>query len=147
MFRAPPIRPLSFGEILDDVVEEARISHLAGVQTTRHARPEPGRLFDFFMASKQQADAEGSRGSRAEAYFEEPIELPVIADTEEAIAAELDLPGVTSLTELNQIRRAYALRHHPDRLHPALRGDATRRMKIANMLIDRRGKELARAAS
>ena len=76
------------------------------------------------------------------------MEVPVVADDEDSIAKELTkelaLSRVRSLMELKQLRRAFALRNHPDLLHPVLRADATRRMKIANMLIDRRSKELAR---
>jgi hypothetical protein len=41
------------------------------------------------------------------------------------------LPG-----ELHRLRRAYALANHPDRVSPWERDAATRRMSIANALID-----------
>ncbi|MGO9008110.1 MAG: hypothetical protein ACLQIQ_07580 [Beijerinckiaceae bacterium] len=146
MFWAPPIRPHSFGEILNGIAEEARLGRSEAVRTSLDARPDMDWLFDLFVTSVPGLDADCARGARADRYFEDPIELPVIADDEDAIAAELALSRVRTQAELKQIRRAYALRNHPDLLHPVLRADATRRMKIANMLFDRRSRELARAA-
>jgi hypothetical protein len=149
MFRAQPIRPLSFGEILDDLVEESPQGHGSSVNTSRKASPDMDWLFNIFVETAASANgADASRAARHEAYFEEIAELPAVADDEEGfaedLAEELALSCVRSLAELKQIRRSFALRNHPDILHPALRAEATRRMKIANMLIDRRGKELAR---
>lgn len=53
-----------------------------------------------------------------------------------AIAAELAITGATSIEELNRLRRQFALANHPDRLAPIYRETATRRMMIANRLID-----------
>ncbi len=146
MFWEPPIRPHSFGEILNGIVEEARLGRSEAVRPGRDVHPDMDWLFDLFVTSVPGIGGDGMGGARADPYFEEPIELPVIADDEDAIAAELALSCVRTLAELNQLRRAYAQRNHPDLLHPVLRADATRRMKIANMLIDRRGKELSKAA-
>lgn len=53
-----------------------------------------------------------------------------------AIASELAITGATSIAELNRLRRSFALANHPDRLAPIYRDTATRRMMIANRLID-----------
>jgi hypothetical protein len=54
----------------------------------------------------------------------------------EALARELGLrPGLTR-HELARARRAFALDNHPDRLPPSRRETATRRMTLANALID-----------
>jgi hypothetical protein len=147
MFWAPPIRPLSFGEILDDLVEETPQRRSGSVNTGRNAPPDMDWLFNIFVETAASGSgADTSRAARHDAYFQETVELPVMPDDEEGIAEdlaeELALSCVRSLAELKQIRRSFALRNHPDILHPALRAEATRRMKIANMLIDRRGKEL-----
>jgi len=42
-----------------------------------------------------------------------------------------------TLSDLNRLRRNYALANHPDRAGSADRENATRRMMVANMLIDR----------
>ena len=44
-------------------------------------------------------------------------------------------PNLTS-TDLKLIRRRFAKANHPDRVAPAVRDQATRRMTIANSLID-----------
>lgn len=54
------------------------------------------------------------------------------------IAAELDLHGGLTAQELQRRRRAFAVRHHPDRLPPNVRQEAIERMQIANNLIDAR---------
>jgi hypothetical protein len=52
------------------------------------------------------------------------------------IAAEVSGRGARKAVLMATIRRIYAARHHPDRVAPALRPLATRRMMLANMLID-----------
>jgi hypothetical protein len=55
---------------------------------------------------------------------------------DEAIARELGPRTDLALAELRRIRREFAKKNHPDRIEPALRVNAARRMTIANMLID-----------
>ncbi len=59
-----------------------------------------------------------------------------------SIAAELVLPAAKNFDDIARIRRGFARRNHPDKLHPRLAELATARMKTANMLIDRRSREL-----
>ena len=54
-----------------------------------------------------------------------------------SVADELHITAQMSLSDLNRLRREYALANHPDRAGSADREDATRRMMLANMLIDR----------
>jgi hypothetical protein len=73
-------------------------------------------------------------------YLEDAVAplLEAIANCEQdAIAEELGLHQDLSLSELKKLRRAFARDNHPDRLDPSHRDVATRRMTIANMLIDR----------
>ncbi len=44
--------------------------------------------------------------------------------------------GRLKQSEIRSIRRAFAMRNHPDRVPAELRGRATQRMTIANALID-----------
>jgi len=75
---------------------------------------------------------------------EPPItEQPHPADPA-AIAGELGLAHDLSAVDLNRIRRAFALRNHPDLCAPAYRELATQRMRIANMLIDAALQQAAR---
>ncbi|SED18502.1 hypothetical protein SAMN05519104_2982 [Rhizobiales bacterium GAS188] len=53
-----------------------------------------------------------------------------------ALVAELGLRPGLKPTELKRIRRAFALDNHPDRLDPSRRELASRRMTLANSLID-----------
>ena len=76
----------------------------------------------------------------------EPI-LPVIPDwierTSEAdIAEDLALTACRSEQELRDRRRLFALENHPDRVSPEFRDQATRRMMIANQMIDAALKKL-----
>ena len=67
---------------------------------------------------------------------------PLLSETE-AITQELNLASARSIADIKRIRRNFALRNHPDRVPPSKREEATRRMIIANTLIDRALKELA----
>jgi hypothetical protein len=54
-----------------------------------------------------------------------------------SVADELHINAQMTLADLNRLRREYALANHPDRAGSADRENATRRMMVANMLIDR----------
>lgn len=54
----------------------------------------------------------------------------------QSIARELALTPRMSPAELTRVRRQFALANHPDRVAATDRDNATRRMMIANMLID-----------
>lgn len=69
----------------------------------------------------------------------DPIPLfyaPPPSDNPQVIADELGLHTCATAQELHRARRRFALVNHPDRVAPWLHELATRRMKIANMLID-----------
>ncbi|SFK48058.1 hypothetical protein SAMN05444581_108179 [Methylocapsa palsarum] len=55
---------------------------------------------------------------------------------DEAIAAEMGLHADLASADLKRIRREFAKKNHPDRIEAPQRVSATRRMSIANMLID-----------
>ena len=74
-----------------------------------------------------------SRPSAAEVATEP---APPTKTEHEQVVDELHLtPNLTS-TDLKTIRRKFAKTNHPDRVPPAIREEATRRMTIANSLID-----------
>lgn len=54
----------------------------------------------------------------------------------EDVAADLGLTGNETSARLAELRRAFARDNHPDGVADELRQNATRRMMIANMLID-----------
>lgn len=72
---------------------------------------------------------------------EEPAAPPVMPAhlarlTDAEIAEDLDLKPDYTAHRLMERRRAFAKLNHPDRVHPDFRAQATRRMTVANMLID-----------
>jgi hypothetical protein len=72
-------------------------------------------------------------------YYEAQAEdaPPVFAPADDAaVAAELRLSAARTGDDLRRIRRSFAMRNHPDRVPDWLREEATRRMRIANALID-----------
>ena len=95
-----------------------------------------GALLDGAEAP-QTGDA---REALASAYLDErtfAATSPPPASDPEAIAAELRLTPQLTTKELVRIRREFALANHPDRVAPGHRDLATRRMTLANALIDR----------
>ncbi|MBD9373183.1 hypothetical protein IB238_11185 [Rhizobium sp. ARZ01] len=54
----------------------------------------------------------------------------------EEVAADLGLTGKETRAQLLALRRAFARINHPDGVPAELRSNATRRMMIANMLLD-----------
>jgi hypothetical protein len=74
--------------------------------------------------------------SRPPAAEAAPEPLPPPKSEHEQVVDELHItPNLTS-TDLKLIRRKFAKTNHPDRVAPAVRDQATRRMTIANSLID-----------
>jgi hypothetical protein len=63
-----------------------------------------------------------------------PAWLDRLSDAE--IAEDLALDGCRDLAEIRDRRRTFALSNHPDRVGADYRDAATRRMMIANQLID-----------
>jgi hypothetical protein len=111
MFRAAPNRPKSFSDLFADLFEEDGLGPKDNARVEREIRPDMEWLL---------------MGIRGVAYREDLRELRALADDEESIATELILARVHSLSELKQIRRAFAWRDHPDRLHPTVQGHATK---------------------
>ena len=62
---------------------------------------------------------------------------PAADEGPEAVLAELGLTENLTDQELSRLRRLYMWRNHPDRHRESQRASATRRVAIANMLLDR----------
>ena len=60
----------------------------------------------------------------------------------DSVAEELRLRPRLTAKDLHRVRRQFARGNHPDRVPPPLRERATRRMVIANTLIDQALKAL-----
>jgi hypothetical protein len=67
----------------------------------------------------------------------EPVMPPHLARTALSdIAAELAISPTDTIQSLSDKRRGFAKANHPDRVHPLFRDNATKRMTLANLLID-----------
>ena len=74
----------------------------------------------------------------AQTTSEPPPQPPAFLSrlTPEEVLADLGLTPADGPERLAERRRAFALLNHPDRHSPSARAAATRRMTIANMLVD-----------
>lgn len=85
------------------------------------------------------ADTAASRSAS-----KEPAAMPIPPKSEhETVVDELHLTPNLTAHDLKHLRRKFAKANHPDRVSAARREQATRRMTIANVLIDEalRGKK------
>jgi hypothetical protein len=133
-----------FGRILDGLVQP---DHAPGAAARRRSRGFVQHLAEAGAPSpKEQVAAPSDRLSRA--YTDDTgIELPNLPEWERLdVAAELGLTPDLSTADLHRIRRAFALSNHPDRVVPEHRELATRRMTVANALIDQALRTRAAAA-
>ncbi len=79
----------------------------------------------------------------------EPEPEPVIPErltriSSQEVAAEIAISSRDTLRSLGEKRRAFAKANHPDSVAPAFRENATKRMMIANLLIDEAMRRLSR---
>jgi hypothetical protein len=152
-FDGAAVRNRSFAEILDDVAstqdEAAAPSRMRSFADT--AGP------DWLFTMLNRAASAPAKGSEA-AFFDDggagaAVEDDIAADPvaaepvcfdldEDKIAAELGLASAHTVAELKRARRIFARRYHPDLFAPALRPLATARMQLANMLLDKKRREL-----
>jgi hypothetical protein len=94
--------------------------------------------------SQWQNTGGASHWQAALAWIEEQDEPTALVEAQlvavegaEAILAELGLTEGLTDEELTRLRRLYMWRNHPDRHRESQRASATRRVAIANMLVDR----------
>jgi len=116
------------GEEEDDVPAPVRGFHASFVGREWSADPDiasEGSMFDEFLADPPPI---------------EPI-LPTVPEwigrvSEAKVAEDLALAACRSEQQLRDRRRLFALENHPDRVPPQFHDQATRRMMIANQMID-----------
>lgn len=84
------------------------------------------------VAIEQAAAASAGLGDEPEAVA---ITLESLSIEPAMIAVELGLDGAGP-DDLGRLRRAFAMKNHPDRMPPQLRERALQRMQVANVLID-----------
>jgi hypothetical protein len=123
----------NFNDVLDGLAQSAS----EGPFTVGHATPP----LDFSDRHILHSSSEvRSAPLESKLYAEDqPWELSAVVpqkSEQQLIADELGLnPSLTART-LRRMRRRFALTNHPDRVPAAEREQATRRMVIANGLID-----------
>lgn len=85
------------------------------------------------LTQPEASDATGGEQEPAAALM--PQHLERLSESE--IAEDLAISPQDTEAMLNEKRRQFAKLNHPDRVAPEFRENATTRMKIANLLIDR----------
>ena len=137
------IRNPSFAEILDDLAAESEPE--TGSRAGRFSGVSGGE-WSFSTFGTESGAAEPDRREFDAGFFPDmedcEIRAPEFDLDEGRIARELGLSAATSLSDLTRARRAFALRNHPDVVEPRFRSHANERMQIANMLLDRRNREI-----
>jgi hypothetical protein len=102
--------------------------------TASHLQHLTDRIFDL---AGRLASSAMSLDSYLENASDSPAKPVSKSSDPQSVAAELRITAKMSFSDLNRLRREFALANHPDRASSAEREDATRRMMFANMLIDR----------
>jgi hypothetical protein len=147
-----------FGEVLAEVRRTQAAADGATATQSRlfPTHPVSGAMFSFEAVGRSPGGG-GSYWEEALAWIEDseesgaaapapgPTIAPDLGDTPEAISRDLGLTDGLSHDDLNRLRRLYMWRNHPDRHDETQRARATRRVAIANMLVDRAQSRLASA--
>ncbi|MET0569480.1 MAG: hypothetical protein ABWZ74_10425 [Hyphomicrobiaceae bacterium] len=135
-----PTTDNAFAKILEAAlrarVDEATLSR-AGQQ--HHASdPQVQQAIDDLLSSPAFVPV----GKLAQLYSEDRAETSQVPqDLYRFLADELHLSPELTVDELRKLRREFAAGNHPDRVDPAERLRATRRMSLVNGLIDKALKE------
>jgi hypothetical protein len=155
MFGFKRVKPeAAFSDVLDQVHPLRDESESGDKLETMPVTPSPGmrsqdwllQLLSGLVAEEHDDKAAATPPVFAASYFEDaayledavaPLLEAIASCEQDAIAEELGLHEDLNRAELTKLRRAFARDNHPDRLDPSKRDLATRRMTIANMLIDR----------
>jgi hypothetical protein len=136
-----------FRQVLADVRRAARRrgeeTHQVAAPTISSPNPLASAIFPV-DDGQQQTTGGASHWQAALAWIEEQDEPAALVEAQvgadegaEAILAELGLTECLTDEELTRLRRLYMWRNHPDRHRESQRASATRRVAIANMLVDR----------
>ena len=148
MFRIRPLRLTSFRAVLEQLAEEAAHCGDSGI-----GRELKSRLAGCWPASpvfsiapddsgkpRTSPDRANRSGGAYRVYereaASESASFRPMSDEDE-VAEALRISRSLTPAELSRRRRDFARRHHPDRVPEPFRAQATRRMSIANAMIDR----------
>ena len=118
----------------------ARISGLNASFAAATAETDRARFFRTESAYRDAlADSEGLPFPDIETLAEAasaPLPAHLARLSPEDVAEDLAITPETGIAALQDLRRAFARKNHPDSVSPAWRNEATIRMTIANQLID-----------
>jgi hypothetical protein len=112
----------------------ARAGGPAGRYAEMEVEPEDEAAFEGPPPTEPESPGEPVHGDGREAGHR--VATMSQACDPASLAAELGLRAGMTRAELQRLRRSFALENHPDRLGPAQGETASRRMTIANALID-----------
>jgi hypothetical protein len=130
-----------FSEVLDSAFRSAGLDF---DDAPKAERPRAARTAAIRLHQLSERDREPQKSTLSvplESYLEhqdqsKPSRVGKTA-APRSVADELHITAQMTLSDLNRLRREYALANHPDLAGSADRENATRRMMVANMLIDR----------
>lgn len=153
VFLSNSTAPEDFSEVLETASKAAGIDLDFGsgspAHDTRRFRTAASHIHQ--LAERERENRASVLSASIESYLEQLGENRVPRQVRpadlDAIAGELAITAQMTLDDLSQLRRRFALANHPDRTSSEEREIATRRMMIANMLIDRALKNRGRASS
>jgi hypothetical protein len=146
MFRMKSLRLGNFRSFLDMLGSDEQDKDDAARQPAAKARHQPQSFPDSpaRMPDNRRERCYVPLDRLARLYGEDRPEgaQPLYAPADDAsVADELRLATARTGEDLRRIRRSFAMCNHPDRVPAWLRNEATRRMTIANALIDQAMRE------
>jgi len=130
--------PADFAEVLESVFRSAGVDPALG---PADVRPKTLRGAASNVARLGEPDRRATPSASLNVYIEHlsKSRAPRVlkpADPQ-SVANELKMAPHMTFADLGRLRREFALANHPDRAAAPERENATHRMMIANMLIDR----------
>ncbi len=147
MFRIRPLRLTSFRAVLEQLAEDAAHCGDSGVVWELKSRlagcrpvsPVFSLAPDHGDKPRTSVDRSARSGGAYRVYEREAASgsPPVRSmSDEDEVARALRISRSMTPAELSRRRRDFARSHHPDRVPEPFRAQATRRMSIANAMID-----------
>jgi hypothetical protein len=137
IFLRPRRAPETFAQVLDSVLRTAGVNDgdhsLLRARTRRDAATRVEPMGAPHRGRPSSASLDSYREHRA--VHRTPRTMK--PSDPQSVAAELAIATHMTLADLARLRRTFARANHPDRVTAPERENATRRMMIANMLIDR----------
>lgn len=96
----------------------------------------PGQAYIDNLEAEAAIEPAEEAPSQPEPELEPTMPAHLERTAPHEIAAELAISQHDTLQSLGDKRRSFAKANHPDSVHPLFRDNATKRMTLANLLID-----------